>query len=144
MSAARPSKRTRGSGPARTSANRVTAIDAIIGRNVRVRRLASEFSQTQLAKHLGVTFQQVQKYEKGTNRIGAGRLARIAQVLEVPLSALLEHTEDDSEAPALSLIADRRALRLAEAFAAIEHAATRLSLVELVEEIAAAPARRRR
>lgn len=59
------------------------AIDVYVGGRIRMRRLMLKLSQTQLANELGVTFQQVQKYEKGTNRVGASRLQKIAKVLGV-------------------------------------------------------------
>src|ERR1043166_4842022 len=67
-------------------ARRADNRDAEVGRRVRSRRLECRLSQTELADRIGVTFQQVQKYEKGVNRIGAGRLQRIAEALEVPIS----------------------------------------------------------
>jgi transcriptional regulator with XRE-family HTH domain len=69
---------------------RPSEMDKHIGNLVRVQRIAAGFSQTDLAGHLGLTFQQVQKYEKGVNRISAGRLQVIARVLEVPLSMFFE------------------------------------------------------
>src|SRR5262252_7022952 len=65
---------------------RATPLDADVGRRVRTRRLERRLSQTELADAIGVTFQQVQKYEKGVNRIGAGRLQRISEALEVPIA----------------------------------------------------------
>src|SRR5919198_5422244 len=67
-------------------ARRADNRDAEVGRRVRSRRLECRLSQTELAERIGVTFQQVQKYEKGVNRIGAGRLQRISEALEVPIS----------------------------------------------------------
>src|SRR3954463_9966038 len=67
-------------------ARRADARDAEVGRRVRSRRLECRLSQTELADKVGVTFQQVQKYEKGVNRIGAGRLQRIAEALDVPIT----------------------------------------------------------
>ena len=64
------------------------AIDQIVGRNIRIYRLQKRLSQTELADELGLTFQQVQKYEKGTNRVGSGRLLKIAMFLGVPVTAL--------------------------------------------------------
>ena len=127
-----------------------TDIDAAVGRNLRIRRMAKGFSQSQLARGLGVTFQQVQKYEKGTNRIGSGRLLRIAQILEIPVSALFDGIEGGpfaDQVPRSGLLADRRALRLAQAFDAIDDPVLRLSIIELVEMTAAIPpepVRRRR
>src|SRR6266508_6549705 len=62
------------------------ARDVDVGRRIRAQRLVCRMSQTELANALGVTFQQVQKYEKGVNRVGAGRLAKIADTLRVPIS----------------------------------------------------------
>jgi transcriptional regulator with XRE-family HTH domain len=127
------------------SARSPNSIDVAIGRNVRIRRLAKGLSQAQLAKRLGLTFQQVQKYEAGASRIASGRLVRIAQLLEVPVAALFEGVEGiaSSQAPFL-LLAEPRSLRLAQAFAAIKNGALRLSIVVLVERVSAAVARARR
>ena len=65
------------------------AYDAVVGRNIRFTRLAKGLPQSGLARGLGVTFQQLQKYESGTNRVGVGRLVRIAQALDVSVTALL-------------------------------------------------------
>ncbi len=62
------------------------SLDIHVGRRVRMARLSAGFSQERLAKALQVSFQQVQKYEKGTNRIGASRLQQISQILQVPVS----------------------------------------------------------
>src|SRR5438105_13563521 len=67
-------------------ARRADGWRAEVVRRVRARRLECRLSQTDLADRIGVTFQQVQKYEKGVNRIGAGRLQRISEALEVPIS----------------------------------------------------------
>jgi transcriptional regulator with XRE-family HTH domain len=64
--------------------------DKYVGARVRMRRLMLDMSQTTLADALGLTFQQVQKYEKGTNRIGASRLQHISQFLQVPISFFFE------------------------------------------------------
>src|SRR2546429_9780272 len=63
-----------------------TSHDIEVGQRIRVRRMAQGMSQTELGNLLGVTFQQVQKYEKGVNRVGAGRLVRIGEALDVPVS----------------------------------------------------------
>jgi transcriptional regulator with XRE-family HTH domain len=125
--------------PARTPARSPSVLDVAVGRNVRIWRMAKGMSQARLASGLGVTLQQVQKYESGANRIGAGRLVKLAAVLGVPISALLIGT--DAAEPSrslLALVSDRRSFRLAHAFAAIKDRALRLSLVNLVEKIAAA------
>src|ERR1700758_1778342 len=69
---------------------RPSAIDRQIAVRVRMRRLLLDMSQEKLAAGLGISFQQVQKYEKGNNRIGAGRLQQLAEILEVPVSFFFE------------------------------------------------------
>ena len=129
-------------------AKRPSSIDIAVGRNVRIWRMAKGLSQAQLANRLGVTFQQVQKYEVGSNRIGTGRLVKLAAILRIPIAALFDGTEGaDPARSLLALIADKRAFRLARAFAAIDDNTARLSLVNLVEKIAIAvpqPPRRRK
>jgi len=68
-------------------------VDVHVGQRVRVRRKMLGYSQTQLGNELGVTFQQVQKYERGTNRIGSSRLFRMAAALDVPVSYFFEGAE---------------------------------------------------
>jgi transcriptional regulator with XRE-family HTH domain len=133
--------------PARRDPRRPSAVDVAVGRNVRVWRIAKGLSQTQLAKRLGITFQQVQKYETGGNRIPTGRLVKTAAALRVPISALFQGT--DAAEPSQSLLAllsDSRSFRLARAFAAIKSNKFRESLVNMVEKLAASvpqPKRRR-
>lgn len=116
-----------------------SAIDVAVGRNLRIWRMAKGLSQSQLANRLGVTFQQVQKYEIGANRIGTGRLVKSAAILRVPISALFEGTDGGEPSRSfLALLHDSRSFRLAHAFAAIKDSAFRLSLVNLVEKIATA------
>jgi transcriptional regulator with XRE-family HTH domain len=128
----------------RAPAKRPSAVDIAVGRNVRIWRMTRGLSQAQLARRLGVTFQQVQKYEVGGNRIGTGRLVKIAAILGVPIAALFQGA--DAAGPSrslLELICDSRSFRLARAFAAIEHNGFRLSLVELVETLAKSEAMKR-
>jgi transcriptional regulator with XRE-family HTH domain len=73
-------------------------IDRVVGQRVRLLRLQRQMSQTDLAEQLGLTFQQLQKYEKGTNRISASKLHMIAKVLNVKVAALFADTEDPSQA----------------------------------------------
>ena len=72
----------------------VKSTDTLIGQNIRANRLTQGLSQSELAKRIGVTFQQVQKYEKGTNRVGGSRLIQIAEALSIPAVALLENAEN--------------------------------------------------
>ena len=71
-------------------ARSATAVDAYIGARIRERRHDLEMSQHALAKALGVTYQQIQKYESGTNRVSAARLFEICKALKVPLSSMFE------------------------------------------------------
>ena len=127
----------------RLTKRRPDAHDAEIGRRVRVRRLAMSMSQTELGKHLGITFQQVQKYEGGVNRIGSGRLQRIAEVLEVPITYFFEG-ENDKIAPTdgvtspLDYIKTEGALKLVRAFSQIANSNLRFAIVQIVENMAAA------
>jgi transcriptional regulator with XRE-family HTH domain len=121
---------------------RAGPIDAVVGRTIRALRLSKGISQGALGRRLGVSFQQVQKYENGTNRVGAGRLAQIAMALDVPMEALLQGVQTikrrsrPDEDP-LSLLSSGQAMRLARAFSRIEDGRIRVALVSLAEGIAA-------
>jgi transcriptional regulator with XRE-family HTH domain len=119
-----------------STAKSPAASDVAIGRNVRLQRLACGLSQGDLARTLGVSYQQVQKYECGINRIGGGRLARIAEVLDAPLATLfagVAAVEQGHPASYLHLIADPQSLRLAQAFARVQDKDARRLIVALVE-----------
>jgi transcriptional regulator with XRE-family HTH domain len=122
--------------------------DKHVGSRVRMRRLMLGMSQEKLGDALGLTFQQVQKYEKGTNRIGASRIQKICDVLEVPVSFLFEggpgsaaSAKGFSESPSTAYVADFLAtsegLALTRAFTRIPDAKLRRSIVDMVEQIAA-------
>jgi len=132
---------------AKRDAKRPSPIDVAVGRNVRIWRMARGMSQAQLASRLDVTFQQLQKYEVGANRIGTGRLVKVAAVLRIPIATLFDGADTDPSRSLLALVSDARAFRLAQAFAAIDNSTLRLSVVYLVEKIALAvpevPRRRR-
>ena len=120
-------------------------IDMHVGSRVRMRRLMLGMSQTNLADPLGLTFQQVQKYEKGTNRMGASRLQHIADILQVPvpfffeggpnLSALPKRTAAPSTAYVSDFLATSDGLRLIKAFMQIKDARLRRRIVDLVRQI---------
>jgi transcriptional regulator with XRE-family HTH domain len=115
------------------------AIDRLIGSNIRANRLARGLSQGKLAELVGVTFQQVQKYEKGTNRAGGSRLVQIAEALNVPVVSLFENVEvsqDPVPSEIAGLIVNRHAIRLLRAFAKIKANASQQALVTLAEEMA--------
>jgi len=122
---------------------RPTSADIELGESIRVHRLIRRMSQSDLARKLGVSFQQVQKYEKGTNRVGAGRLPQLAEIFGIPINALFDANADASPgtntgtAP-VKLIPDRNALKLLTAFGGIAHRKVRHSLIELVDAISKA------
>ncbi|HKD28325.1 MAG TPA: helix-turn-helix transcriptional regulator [Xanthobacteraceae bacterium] len=69
-----------------------TPIDVLVGENIRICRLQRRLTQTELGQRIGVSFQQVQRYENGANRVGASRLTQVANALEVPLLSLFDGT----------------------------------------------------
>jgi transcriptional regulator with XRE-family HTH domain len=122
-------------------------IDKHVGSRVRMRRMMLSMSQEKLGGALGLTFQQVQKYEKGTNRIGASRLQQISHILQVPVAFFFEgapsaHPPADgmSEVPSPTYVSDFLAtsdgLALTKAFLEIKEPKLRRRIVDLVEEIA--------
>jgi transcriptional regulator with XRE-family HTH domain len=128
----------------------INPIDKHVGSRVRMRRLMLDMSQSKLADALGLTFQQVQKYEKGANRIGAGRLQHISQILQVTVPFFFEgapaasgtrpsaSAEDDhSPSYVADFLATSDGLSLAKAFMSIEDTKLRRAIVRLVEEIVA-------
>jgi transcriptional regulator with XRE-family HTH domain len=136
--------------PAAAAAKRrsVNPIDRHIGQRVRARRLQIAMSQEKLGDKLGITFQQVQKYEKGVNRIGSGRLADIARILGVPVAWFYAGApglpDADAAEPALDLYAQifatREGVRLARAFLAIADPRMRAAIVQVAEAAAGAAA----
>jgi transcriptional regulator with XRE-family HTH domain len=120
-----------------------TEIDAYVGQRMRQRREALGISQGRLGRHLGLTFSQIQKYEKGSNRIGAGRLYQIATFLGVPPGQFFEGIEGGAVEPARNNGPMRDEVRvLTEAFTAIPDAETRSSVLALVRSLTAERARR--
>ena len=113
-------------------------IDQIVGRNIRIHRLTKGWSQTALGGRIGVTFQQIQKYENGKNRVGSGRLFQIAALLDVPVTSFFEGGEltlRESGPSPVQLLAEPLCLRLVQAFSAISDRQTRRAVVVLVESI---------
>ena len=118
-------------------ARRIEPHDVEVGRRIRVRRLERQMSQTELADQLGVTFQQVQKYEKGVNRVGAARLQRIAGALDVPISFFFSAGDRGSPQEAIMpFLGTAHAVRLMRAYARISDPAVQRSILDLVERIA--------
>ena len=118
--------------------------DVQVGEAIRAHRLIAGMSQQALADRLDVSFQQIQKYEKGTNRVGAGRLPQIAKILNVPISALFDRHANTSPGASgaspvpVALIPDKSALQLLKSFAGITNSAIRRGLVDLARAIAKA------
>ena len=118
-------------------------IDVAVGARVRIRRRWLGFSQTQLANALGITFQQVQKYERGANRVSASMLVKIASKLETTVAALVG---EDGQAPVEAIIyaqlATPGATDLLAAFAQISDGESRRALLTVAEGLV--PARKAR
>src|SRR6516164_786452 len=123
-------------------------VDKYVGSRVRMRRIMLGMSQERLGEALGLTFQQIQKYEKGTNRVGASRIQQISEILQVPVSFLFEggptgspnaegFSEGTSPAYVSDFLATAEGLALTRAFTRITDAKLRRSIVDLVEQIAA-------
>jgi transcriptional regulator with XRE-family HTH domain len=119
-------------------------VDRYVGSRVRMRRLILGMTLTDLAKAIGLTFQQVQKYEKGTNRMGASRLQQMADVLQVPITFFFDGAPDQSElggkaqSPAFvsEFLATAHGLALVRAFTRLSKGELRRSIVALVKGIA--------
>ena len=122
-------------------------IDIHVGSRVRLRRMMLGMSQEKLGEHLGITFQQIQKYEKGTNRIGASRLQHIARVLSVPVSFFFEDApggaaesgELAERQPAhyvVDFLSSSEGIQLNKAFIRVKDAKVRRRIIDLVRSIA--------
>ncbi len=119
-------------------------IDVHVGSRVRARRQVLGMSQEKLGNALGLTFQQVQKYEKGTNRVGASRLQHLARILQVSIGHFFEgapgQLKAKGNAPSSAFVSDfvtsTEGLTLAKAFTQIKDAKVRHHIVKLVGEIA--------
>lgn len=121
------------------------SVDYHVGTRLRLRRLELGMSQERLAEKLGITFQQIQKYERGTNRIGASRLHDISVALQVPISYFFEGAEGIKPGPVSSVdsplseaLNDSATVRLLRAFSLIEDASVRQKAVTVIEAIASA------
>ena len=124
-------------------------IDIHVGSRVRLRRMMLGMSQEKLGEHLGITFQQIQKYEKGTNRIGASRLQAIARVLSVPVAFFFEDApglppvagnqgfeEPQSTSYVVDFLSSAEGLSLNKSFVRIKDPKVRRKVVEMVRAIA--------
>ena len=131
-------------------------VDVHVGARVRLRRNMLNMSQERLGEAMGLTFQQVQKYEKGTNRIGASRLWRLSQVFSVPISFFFDEmigigqksdyqnaapgfAEPEAENQITEFLTSRDGIELNRAFLQIRDAKQRRSVIELVRAMATVP-----
>jgi transcriptional regulator with XRE-family HTH domain len=122
-------------------------IDAHVGARIRMRRNMLGMSQEKLGESLGITFQQIQKYEKGTNRVGASRLQAIASIMEVPPAFFFENAPTDeltagegfAEEASTTLVMDffssAEGIQLNRAFSRIEDPKVRRKIVELIKAL---------
>ena len=120
-------------------------VDRHVGSRMRMRRMLIGMSQEKLGEALGITFQQIQKYEKGTNRIGASRLHHIARVLGVPIEFFYEGApqvgavQGFAESPASGYVADflttSEGLELVKAFIAIKDPKVRRRIIDLAKAL---------
>jgi transcriptional regulator with XRE-family HTH domain len=112
-------------------------IDVAVGASIRLRRLEIGMSQTQLADAVGTTFQQVQKYEKGTNRISVSRLVRAASALGVSVASLVGEDGTSATKSVITVdLATTEARQLLEAFAAMRSGEARRALVKVAQSVA--------
>ncbi|WP_024513686.1 helix-turn-helix transcriptional regulator [Bradyrhizobium sp. Tv2a-2] len=120
-------------------------LDAMVGAKIRVIRVSRGLSQSDLADQIGITFQQVQKYEKGANRVGASRLSQIATVLGISVGELFEQSRQrpgDSDSP-FKLLVEPGAVRVLKAYVQTTDPRLRRAIVNLIEGIASRSASRR-
>ena len=130
------------------NARRANTVDSHVGGRVRLRRMLLGMSQEKLGESLGLTFQQVQKYEKGVNRIGASRLFDLAHVLGVPVQFFYDElgqssnssapgfAEHHTETYVVDFLGTREGLELNKAFVRIHDPKVRRSVVDLVKSLA--------
>ena len=123
-------------------------IDIHVGSRVRLRRMMLSMSQEKLGEHLGITFQQIQKYEKGTNRIGASRLQHIARVLSVPVAFFFEDApgtpgetgsgmaEQKQTTYVVDFLSSNEGIQLNRAFLRIQDAKVRRRIIDLIRALA--------
>lgn len=125
---------------------RLDPIDLFVGKQIRQRRKRMGISQVQLAEKIGITFQQVQKYEKGINRIGAGRLFRIACILDVKITDFFPYSTEQALSSGVGeamhiekmpdILSTSEVVELSDAFERIPDPETRQRIVELAKSIA--------
>lgn len=120
-------------------------VDVYVGARLKTKRTAQGLSQSEIGRYLGVTFQQVQKYEKGVNRIGPSKLYEVAKLLKTPINYFFDgfeelknknnccFNEDGEEFDSENNVSDREALRLIKAFTSIKDPKIRKQITSLVK-----------
>ena len=129
-----------------SDARTTNAVDRRVGQRVRTRRLEIGMSQERLAEILGITFQQVQKYEKGVNRVAASRLFDLSRALDLPIARFFDglatgKKSDVEDGPIGNVLATPEGVELAMLFARIKSRKVRQRVVELVRAVTEAPDR---
>ena len=122
----------------KTSNKSASKFDKLIGEKIRARRLKMGLTQEELGDKLGVTFQQILKYEKGVNRIGSGRLYEIAELLNAPIASFFEaerKPKTGRNSSPFDLLADETTLRLVREFSKLSDVKLRRAVVTLVERM---------
>jgi transcriptional regulator with XRE-family HTH domain len=125
-------------GKAEAPMRRIETADIVVGQNLCIQRIELGLSQAEVGEKIGVSFQQIQKYERGVNRISAGRLWRLACAFQVPVEIFYAGLDEPERRPAkspLHLIANRDALALVQSFSRIRSRAVRRALVDLVKRL---------
>lgn len=123
---------------------RAEPLDKLVGQNIRIFRNAKRISQTELGDAAGVSFQQIQKYENGANRVGSSRLAKIAKALDTPISSFFDNSAKSADGPVsgpivTDLLISPYAVRMLTAFAKLPGDTLRRSIVAITETIAKSP-----
>ena len=124
------------------SARSPNQTDVHIGRRIKMQRLALGLSQADVAKRLGITFQQIQKYERGINRVGAGRLLEMANLLSVTPAFFFEDSprlkpgQSEEASETTELLANKYNLALTQAYDKIRSRGVRRNVLDLVEGLA--------
>ena len=135
-----------GTAAPRRKRGRATEVDALVGKHIRNRRMLLGMSQSELAGSLGITFQQLQKYERGLNRVGAGRLYELSRALQAPVSYFFSGTDDAEEAPvglaeeANGRFNQRETVELVRAYYGVRDRSVRRRLLDLVRAMSSVEA----
>lgn len=144
-------EKTLGQEPANNKTRSPNPVDIHVGGRIRLRRMMNGLSQERLGEQMGLTFQQIQKYEKGANRVGASRLFQLSQVLDVPVSYFFDDLETSGEGGnlgfsesksqdfVLEFLNSREGLELNRSFVKIQDPQVRRRIVDLIRVLSDQP-----